>query len=93
MKVALLAVALAAAWTGAWAAWLWYKASRVNVIPLWAVNGRMEPVDPQQATSEWIVAFLQTGQKASDLNRRAALWTAISVFLSGATTVAGMFAS
>lgn len=82
MKFVLLALAVFAFLAGLRSAWLWYRASRVQIIPMWEQNGRIEPVDVRASQQEWIIALLQTAQKSGDLNRRAALWTAATALLS-----------
>jgi hypothetical protein len=89
MKVASTILAVFAFLTGLRAAYLWYRASRVQIIPMWAVNGRIEPVDPAQAQAEWTVAMLDMATKSGQLNQRGAIWTAIAVGLSTASTLIG----
>lgn len=86
--VSLLAIMAFAA--GLRAAQLWYRASKVQFMPLWEKNGQIEPVDPHLSQAQWIVALLQTADKSGELNRSAALWTAWSVALSAATTLLGV---
>ncbi|MES2056274.1 MAG: hypothetical protein V4564_10070 [Pseudomonadota bacterium] len=83
-----LGLAVVAFLAGLRAAYLWYRASRVQIVPMWGVDGRVEPVDPHLAQAEWIVALLETASKSGDLNRRAAIWTAVAVALSTASTLA-----
>jgi hypothetical protein len=89
MKTASIILAIVAFAAGLRAAHLWYCASRVLVIPMWENGGRIEPVDPSQSQTGWIVAMLETAQKSGTLNRRAALWTAATVFLGTASTLLG----
>jgi hypothetical protein len=56
---------------------------------MWMEDGRLEPVDPRASQSEWIVAFLETAEKAGSLNRKAAWWTAVTVALSTLSTLIG----
>lgn len=70
-------------------AYLWYQASRVEIIPLWAELGHMEPVDPIQAQSHWLHGQMSANAKSSKLNCRAAIWTACAVVLGAASTLAG----
>jgi hypothetical protein len=88
MLIALTTVALA---VGLRAAHIWYRASRVQIVPMWTRNGRIEPVDPMQAQAEWLVALLETATKSGDLNRRASLWTAAAVALSATSTLTSLF--
>lgn len=89
MKTGSIILAIVAFAVGLRAAHLWYRASRVQVVPMWAQDGRIEPVDPSRAQAEWIVAMLETATKSGDFNRRAAQWTAAAVVQSTAATLAG----
>lgn len=82
-----LLVAVASLLTGLRAARLWYLGSKVHVMPMWDVGGHIEPVDPERAHEEWIIATQQTIQLAGDYNKRGATWTAASVTLSGVASV------
>lgn len=90
MTAVTVALAIIAFAVGLYAAHLWHKASRVQVIPMWVEDGRFEPVDPNLAQAEWIIALLNSATKSGDLNRRAAKWTAVAVALSTAATVIGL---
>jgi hypothetical protein len=89
MKYVALALALLAAGTGLLAALYWHRASKVQIIPMWEEQGRMEPVSLAQGNTEWIVGLLKTGEKSSYLNKVAAQWTAVSVFLGALSSLAG----
>lgn len=82
-----LGAAIASFVAGMRAAVLWYRASRVNVPPMWEHDGRIEPVDPTRASQHLIIALSQTAQQSSNLNRRAAIWTAWSVAASAASVL------
>ena len=88
-SIASIALALVASATGIRSAWLWHRASRVQVMPMWETDGRIEPLDPTNAQAEWIVALLQTATKAGDLNRKAAVWTAATILLSTIASLVG----
>ena len=90
MKLVSVLLAVIAFLAGLRAAHLWYRASQVQIIPMWVSDGRIEPVAPGQAQSEWIVAMLDTATKSGNFNRRAAKWTALAVALSTAATLAGL---
>lgn len=90
MKIISIILAIFAFAVGLRAAYLWYRASRVQVIPMWVSDGRIEPVDPAQAQAEWIVALIETATKSGDLNRRGAQWTAAAVVLTTAATVVSL---
>lgn len=86
MKVAAMVLAMITLLAGTRAAYVWHQASRVQVVPMWVEQGRMEPLDGQ-AQSEWIVAIIDYANRSGDLNRRAAAWTAIAVLLSTVSAV------
>lgn len=79
-------IAVLTAFSGLWAAWLWHKASRVEIVPLWVHMGTMEPVDGA-AQNQWIVALIEAANESARLNRAAASWTALSVFLSASSAL------
>ena len=81
-------LALLALAAGLRAANLWYRASKVLIIPMWETNSGIEPADPALAPGHWIAGLLETGRKSSTLNKAAALWTAGAVVLSAMSTVA-----
>ncbi len=86
-----LGFALIAFSAGLRAALLWYRASKVEIVPMWVEDGRMEPLDMGLSHLEWIVAILKSQNKAGDLNRVAAVWTAISIGFSAVATLVGAF--
>lgn len=83
-----LVLAMLAAASGLLAAFYWLRASKVQIIPMWEVNGRIEPVTLGSANTEWIVGLLETSAKSNGLNAIAARWTAVSVVLGGASSLA-----
>jgi len=87
MKFISFALALLALVTGLVAAARWYKASKVEIMPLWAELGVIEPLGG--SSNHWIVGILKAAQKSGALNKEAALWTASSVFLSALSAVIG----
>jgi hypothetical protein len=86
-KIASVGFALIAFATGFRSAWLWYRASRVQVAPIWITEGLIEPLDPTMAQAQWIVALLESATKSGDLNRKAAVWTAATVVLATLSTL------
>jgi hypothetical protein len=70
------------------AARYWYRSSVVKVDPGWTAKNP-QPVDPQLIQMDWNSATLKAIQKSSDLNKVAALWTAISVGLGGLSGIIG----
>lgn len=91
MKLRILSIsfALVALATGSRSAWLWHRGSRVQVEPLWVREGLIEPLDSTWAQAQWIVALLEAAKKSGDLNRKAAIWTAITVVLATLSTLIG----
>jgi hypothetical protein len=89
VKPASIIIAIAAFIAGIRAAQIWNDASRVEIIPLWIRDGRIEPVMPGQAQAEWTNAIIEAANKSSDLNRRAARWTAAAVALGTVSTLIG----
>jgi hypothetical protein len=86
-----LGFAIIAFVAGLRAALLWYRASKVEIVPMWVDDGRMEPLDMGLSNLEWIVAILKSQNKAGDLNRVAAIWTAISIGFRSIATLVGAF--
>ena len=87
-----VAAGVGAAGSGAWAAWLWYRASNVTSVPDWGPGG-FEPVDPQIGQMMWTGALLNGAVTSSKLNARAARWTGAAVALTAIQTVAGILAA
>ncbi len=73
------------------AAWLWYQASAVPITPPWQSHERA-PVDPVQNTAGWTFASIAALDEGARLNKRAALWTAVSVALAAAQSLLSAFA-
>ena len=68
------------------AAQYWFKASRVSVdLDDW------ESVDKDMAQDQWIAAILTGISKSSDLNAKAALWTAVAVLLGAVAAILSAF--
>ncbi|HEY5364097.1 MAG TPA: hypothetical protein VIJ49_07850 [Aestuariivirga sp.] len=72
---------------GLFAAYLWYKASKVEVIPAWAKDNGFEPVDEDRKHSDWIGGILEATNTSGKLNKTAALWTAGSLILNAFTSI------
>ncbi len=68
------------------AAWFWFRAGQVAVVPYWIEVGRDEPQDPQLSQIGWMNALVKAGGEAAYLNRWGAIWTAGTVVL-GVTAV------
>jgi hypothetical protein len=72
--------------SGIVAAYYWWKASDIPVVPAW---GDCEPVDTEDKMRGWAMGTLEALMVSSRLNKRAAQWTAISVLLSTASCFFG----
>ncbi|WP_149534167.1 hypothetical protein [Tardiphaga sp. P9-11] len=59
----------------------WYLASRVEIAPLWQKLGTPEPVVQELRESGWIHGIIEAGTESARLNKIAAIWTAVAVFL------------
>lgn len=83
-KIQLLSVGLAnlGLVMGLCAAWYWWRASRIPVVPKW---GSIEPLDPAQALAGWVVAINEASSQSGRLN-------AIAAVLSGLAVVTSTFA-
>ena len=89
LKLASIIVAIVAFIAGLRAAQIWHRASRVEIVPMWVSDGHMEPINQGQSQSQWTNAIIEAANKSSDLNRRAARWTAAAVALSTVSTLLG----
>jgi hypothetical protein len=87
-----IALAVAAFATGLRAAWLWYRASKVQPDPNWPqelVAGLpLEPTEPTFTEIGWTSAVLTSMQVSASLNAKAAFWTAVSVVLAAVSAIA-----
>jgi hypothetical protein len=59
----------------------WYLASRVEIVPLWQKLGIPEPVVQELRESGWVSGIIEAGTKSAHLNKIAAIWTAVAIFL------------
>lgn len=66
------------------AAWYWVASTRVNIDP--AIYTRLNG-GKSFRMMEWIDSVMATSKSISQLNRRAAIWTAISVLAAGLSAV------
>lgn len=85
MQIGSLIAAAAACGTGLRAAYLWWRASRLPVAPVWSV----EPGEVEASMQGWIAALLSASSKSGAQNAAAAIWTGASVGLSGVATLLG----
>ena len=93
MNMVNFAASLLGAGFGLYAAILWLKASRVPVVTPWADNSLLEPVESDRKQAEWTAAILDAFQQASDLNRRASVWTALAVLFGLLPTAANVMSA
>ena len=68
---------------GVLAAWYWWRASRIQIRPVW---GMREPIDQTLAIAGWIAGINSAAEQSGRLNTIAAI-------LSGAAVLASTFAS
>ncbi|WP_369929889.1 hypothetical protein [Xanthomonas sp. NCPPB 2632] len=83
MQLFLMMIAALACGTGLKAAYLWWRASRIPVMPSWVV----EPGETVASLQGWMAATLDATHNANSKNACAAIWTAASVGLSGIATI------
>lgn len=84
MKVASTVFLVAGLLTGLWAAWRWYVASSVRLPKTLTVDLPSGP----HLTLDSLVQTHASIVETSNLNRSAALWTAVSVFMNTLASVA-----
>ena len=83
-----LTLAVFAAVTGLIAAYYWYRASKVNYVPIEQVGNQLRKV-PESDTAAWLHAIKLIVERSGELNKAAALWTAVSVALAGVSGLVG----
>lgn len=88
MKWISVSLAFAGAVTGLFAAWYWYRSSKVPIQPSWPI----EPGDAQLSQTGWVAGTMNAFTKAAKLNANAACLTAVSVVLFAASTLVGSWA-
>ena len=72
---------------------VWYKSSQIYAVPYWVEVGRDEPKDPLQVQVGWMNALMKASGESAILNRWGAIWTAGTVMLGAATTLANVWSS
>jgi len=75
--------------TGFYAAYCWWSASMATIDPGWKV----EPGESEASQAGWIVGIMESMSKSARLNKKAALWTALSVALTSAPGILSALAS
>ena len=94
MKCMSIGFAILGVITGMVAAWIWYQSSLIQYHPNWGLPGTgnpIEPVDEEQKQADINYALQNGLNEASRLNKNAALWTAISVFLNCLVALLSIF--
>lgn len=87
MKSFCIILAVITLLAGLKAAWEWYKASKVTIVPDWSV----EPGDSQLSEMGWLAATMKAINTSSDLNKTAAIWTALAVCLGAISGFVSIF--
>lgn len=90
MRLLTLVLALSGFVVGLLASLDWFRASQINVEPLW---GNREPVDPILSQAGWIAGMLSAASESGRLNRSAALLTGVAVILTTGSGSTGLFAN
>jgi hypothetical protein len=98
-SMASIVLALVGLTVGLKAAYYWWKASKIEIDPGWnsGSSGDMRPTEPADLEGMgslvgWVTATMAAVTASSDLNRKAAIWTAAAVMLGGVSGVVGAFA-
>ena len=90
MRLLTILLALSGFVVGLMASLDWFRASRIDTVPVW---GSREPIDPIQSQAGWIAGILTAASESSRLNRRAAFLTGVAVILTTGPGLAGLFAN
>src|SRR5207244_3423675 len=99
-RIASISLAIAALIVGLRAAYCWLRASNIMIDPGWSdgtPENAFKPIEPADlegggSTTGWVTATMEAVALSSQLNKRAALWTAAAVLLSGVAGVVGPLA-
>ncbi|HEU5047613.1 MAG TPA: hypothetical protein VFT64_07210 [Rickettsiales bacterium] len=77
-------VSILAAIFGIWAAWLWLKASRIKIKPSIPTTASISDAHELHTMRNQvdIESIIVASKEVCELNRKAALWTALSIFLT-----------
>jgi len=90
MRLLTILLALGGFVVGLMASLDWFRASRIDAVPVW---GGIEPIDPIQSQAGWIAGILTAASESGRLNRRAAFLTGVAVMLTTGSGLAGLFAN
>jgi hypothetical protein len=85
-----LLFAILAVVTGLVAAWYWYKSTTAEIDPAIV---KLDDGRDAFRLSTWIESITGTVKTASDFNRKAAIWTAVSVLSGALATLSGAWTS
>jgi len=76
--------------TGFYAAHLWLQSSKIPILPSWEKTGGIAPAgEGSQSINGWIAGIIEANEQVALLNRKAAIWTAISVATGALTSIIG----
>lgn len=84
--------------TGLVAAYYWYRSSQIQPDPGWRVGPPspeltdlrpIEPLDLEAKNSGRVLAAVQAFSESAELNKRAAIWTAVSVAFAAISSICG----
>jgi hypothetical protein len=78
--------------SGLIAAWYWFKSSKVTIRHSSIDIMTLQPDDPKRL-SDGLLNTIWGFQKASDLNSKAALWSAIAVLWGAVSGMLGLWTS
>lgn len=87
MKIVSATLTVLAAGMGFVAAYYWFRASKIPIIPEW---GPIEPGDERYAHTGMTAGIMKAYSESAELNMKAARWTAVSVGLAAAGGLIGM---
>jgi len=93
MRTLSITFAITAAFVGLYAAFLWWKASKVELVPLWEKFGYVEPKEMQASHADWLCGIMEAHQKSAELTKRASFWTAWAVVFASTSSIIGTIAS
>ena len=86
MELGMTALGIGGFVSGFAAGIVWWRASRIEVVPQWITLEVREPTDSGARNAMWLVGLIDAAERAGKLNARAAVWTAVAALCSGAAT-------
>jgi hypothetical protein len=100
LTIASIASAAAGLVVGLFAAYYWWKASKIEIDPGWRTGppqsaaDALRPIEPADGSSDavWLTATMKAASDSAYLNKRAALLTAVAVVFSALSGVLGALA-